>query len=170
MCIVGLRIPLFTRGRSTTAWERVLEFSPLSQVSYHYNLAEERKRLCSFVVVGGGPTGVEFAAELHDFITQDIKRMYPSLIPHIAIKLIEGREILSSFDVELREWAKRRLQVEGVEIVTGECFQSLSESPWTLRMFDRLCHRLSISIRVHGYLCWSSITVRAWACVLRVCS
>jgi NADH:ubiquinone reductase (non-electrogenic) len=26
---------------------------------------EERKRLLSFLVVGGGPTGVEFAAELH---------------------------------------------------------------------------------------------------------
>lgn len=34
---------------------------------------EERKRLLSFVVVGGGPTGIEMAAELHDVIYEDLK-------------------------------------------------------------------------------------------------
>ena len=29
---------------------------------------QERKKLLSFVIVGGGPTGVEVAAELHDMI------------------------------------------------------------------------------------------------------
>lgn len=32
--------------------------------------AEERKRLLHFVVVGGGPTGVEFSAEFYDFFKQ----------------------------------------------------------------------------------------------------
>ena len=31
---------------------------------------EERKRLLHFVVVGGGPTGVEFSAEFYDFFRQ----------------------------------------------------------------------------------------------------
>ena len=70
-------------------------------------------------MVGGGPTGVEFAAELHDFIRQDIRRMYHELYPHITIKLIEGREILSMFDASLRDWAMRRLHSESIEIVTG---------------------------------------------------
>ena len=35
------------------------------------------KQLLNFVVVGGGPTGVEFCGELSDFIKQDLKR--PSL-------------------------------------------------------------------------------------------
>lgn len=30
----------------------------------------ERKRLLSTVIVGGGPTGVEFGAELYDFVKQ----------------------------------------------------------------------------------------------------
>lgn len=34
---------------------------------------EERKRLLSFVVCGGGPTGVEVAAEMHDMIFDDLK-------------------------------------------------------------------------------------------------
>lgn len=33
---------------------------------------EERKRLLSFVVCGGGPTGVEFAAELADMMSEDV--------------------------------------------------------------------------------------------------
>jgi NADH dehydrogenase len=33
---------------------------------------EDRKRLLSFVVCGGGPTGVEFAAELADMMAEDV--------------------------------------------------------------------------------------------------
>lgn len=33
---------------------------------------EERRRLLSFVVCGGGPTGVEFAAEVSDWINEDL--------------------------------------------------------------------------------------------------
>ena len=32
--------------------------------------AEEKKRLLHMVIVGGGPTGVEFGAELYDFVEQ----------------------------------------------------------------------------------------------------
>jgi len=38
---------------------------------------QERKKLLSFVIVGGGPTGVEVAAELHDLITEDLSKLYP---------------------------------------------------------------------------------------------
>jgi len=31
---------------------------------------QERKKLLSFVIVGGGPTGVEVAAELYDMVTE----------------------------------------------------------------------------------------------------
>lgn len=41
---------------------------------------EEKRKLLSFVVVGGGPTGVEVAAELHDMIFDDLKDLYPSLV------------------------------------------------------------------------------------------
>ena len=57
---------------------------------------EEKKKLLSFVVVGGGPTGVEFAAELHDFVHEDLSKLYPSLIEHVKITLLEaGDHILN---------------------------------------------------------------------------
>ncbi|KAL7000293.1 External alternative NAD(P)H-ubiquinone oxidoreductase B1, mitochondrial, partial [Sarracenia purpurea var. burkii] len=33
---------------------------------------EERRTNLCFIIVGGGPTGVEFAAELHDFVQEDL--------------------------------------------------------------------------------------------------
>lgn len=39
--------------------------------------SEEIDRLLHMVVVGGGPTGIEYAAELHDFLEEDLTRWYP---------------------------------------------------------------------------------------------
>ena len=40
---------------------------------------EEKMRILSFVVVGGGPTGIEFSGEFHDFLTRDLAKFYPRL-------------------------------------------------------------------------------------------
>lgn len=48
---------------------------------------KERCRLLSFVVVGGGPTSIEYAAELHDFLKTDVKRWYPDLQDKVIIRL-----------------------------------------------------------------------------------
>lgn len=43
---------------------------------------EERKRLLSFVICGGGPTGIEFAAEIYDMLNEDLVRhVSPANIP-----------------------------------------------------------------------------------------
>jgi NADH dehydrogenase FAD-containing subunit len=42
---------------------------------------EEKSRELTFVIVGAGPTGVEFAAELLDFIEGDGPRYYKDLLP-----------------------------------------------------------------------------------------
>lgn len=57
---------------------------------------KEKKRILHFVVVGGGPTGVEFAAELHDFVTEDLAKLYPSVKDQAKITLLEaGDHILN---------------------------------------------------------------------------
>lgn len=53
---------------------RVVQFSIVVSVCHAVRCrADERKRLLSFVVVGGGPTGVEVAAELYDMIHDDLR-------------------------------------------------------------------------------------------------
>lgn len=78
---------------------------------------EERAALLHIVIVGGGPTGVEVAGELVDFVDTDIKRLYPDLARDMRVTLIEGRDILGSFDVTLREYAARHLTRQGVKLV-----------------------------------------------------
>lgn len=38
---------------------------------------KDRRNVLHFVVVGGGPTGVEFAGTLNDFVTEDLSKKYP---------------------------------------------------------------------------------------------
>ncbi len=79
----------------------------------------ERDRLLHVVVCGGGPTGVEFAAELHDFLAEDLSRSYPELVRRAAITVIEASpHILSSFDGKLREYAQRLFRRERIRILT----------------------------------------------------
>lgn len=40
--------------------------------------------------VGGGPTGVEYAAELHDFLLEDLTQWYPEIAGKIKITLVEA--------------------------------------------------------------------------------
>lgn len=82
-------------------------------------LEEEKSRLLHCVVVGGGPTGVEFSGELSDFIKRDVYYRYAHVKNYIHVTLIEANEILSSFDVGLREYAARHLTKAGVRLVRG---------------------------------------------------
>lgn len=57
--------------------------------------------------VGGGPTGVEFAAELHDLLNTDIKRHFPGLHNLARISLFDvAPTILGSFDEGLQEYVR----------------------------------------------------------------
>jgi len=80
----------------------------------------ERKRLLHFVVVGGGPTGVEFAAEMHDFLREDLEEAFPDLAPHVTITLLEAADqILNTFDEELRAYTTRLFQRRRIRVRTG---------------------------------------------------
>ena len=51
---------------------------------------EERKRLLHMVVVGGGPTGVEFAGELQNFFENDLKTWMPEIADQFRVTLVEA--------------------------------------------------------------------------------
>jgi len=81
---------------------------------------EDFNWLLNFVVVGGGPTGVEFAAELSDFITQDLRHCFPDLMPHAKITLLEAQDaILTSFDKKLSEYTMRHFDRQKISVRTN---------------------------------------------------
>ena len=71
--------------------------------------AEDQERLLHIVIVGGGPTGVEFGAELYDFLKEDVSRFYYGLRNKVKVTLIEANKILGSFDESLREYAEIKI-------------------------------------------------------------
>jgi NADH dehydrogenase FAD-containing subunit len=80
---------------------------------------EERRRILTLLVVGGGATGVEYCAELSDFLSDVLGRLYPQLQPFARVLLLHsGPELLPQFDNESgqRERALRSLQARGVEV------------------------------------------------------
>ncbi|XP_057956002.1 external alternative NAD(P)H-ubiquinone oxidoreductase B3, mitochondrial-like isoform X2 [Malania oleifera] len=81
---------------------------------------EDRKKILHFVIVGGGPTGVEFAAELHDFINEDLALLYPILRGLVKITLLEaGDHILNMFDKRITAFAEEKFQRDGIHLKTG---------------------------------------------------
>ena len=42
------------------------------------------------MVVGGGPTSIEFAASLHDFCAKDVTKWYPELSSKVSITVVEA--------------------------------------------------------------------------------
>uniref|UniRef100_A0A0E0LR40 NADH:ubiquinone reductase (non-electrogenic) n=1 Tax=Oryza punctata TaxID=4537 RepID=A0A0E0LR40_ORYPU len=90
------------------------------RASLPYLNEEERKKNLHFVVVGGGPTGVEFAAELHDFVTEDLSKLYPSIQHLVKISLIEAADhILTMFDKRITEFAEDKFGRDGIDVKTG---------------------------------------------------
>ncbi|KAJ8613436.1 hypothetical protein CTAYLR_002317 [Chrysophaeum taylorii] len=66
----------------------------------------EKRRALSFVVVGAGPTGVEFCSELRDFLNSEATRFYPDLLEYAQVTLLEATTtVLGAFDASLRDVA-----------------------------------------------------------------
>ncbi|XP_012568745.1 external alternative NAD(P)H-ubiquinone oxidoreductase B2, mitochondrial-like [Cicer arietinum] len=89
---------------------------------------EEKKRILHFAIVGGGPTGVEFAAALHDFVKDDLARLYPGIKDLVKITLLEaGGHLLSMFDKRITAFAEDKFQREGIDVKTGSMVVKVSE-------------------------------------------
>ncbi|TFY65769.1 hypothetical protein EVG20_g5323 [Dentipellis fragilis] len=80
----------------------------------------ERRHLLNFCIVGGGPTGVEFAAELHDLLHTDMARHYPALARMAKISLYDvAPQILGNFDRGLAEYAEKKFRRDGITLYTS---------------------------------------------------
>jgi len=82
---------------------------------------DRQRRLLTFVIVGGGPTGVELAGALAEIARQSLRNNFRHIRPESArIVLVEGGpDILPAFAPPLRVEAKSALERLGVEVRTG---------------------------------------------------
>jgi NADH:ubiquinone reductase (H+-translocating) len=81
----------------------------------------ERRKLLTFVIVGGGPTGVELAGAIGEMSRFYLSRYFQHIDPRqTRIFIVQsGPRILGSFSPELSSWASRALEKLGVQIWTS---------------------------------------------------
>ena len=88
----------------------------------------ERDRLLNFIVVGGGPTSVEFVGELSDFLKEDVSRFFPELKQFIRVTIVEaGGHLLGSFDKKLVSYVEKKFLSGGISVRLNTSVIGLSE-------------------------------------------
>lgn len=96
--------------------------------------AERRRELMTFVVVGGGPTGVELAGAIgelaHKTMVKDFRRINPK---QARVIIVEGsKDVLPVYDEKLRASARKSLEALGVTVLTDTRVENLTAN--TVRM------------------------------------
>ncbi len=88
---------------------------------------DERARLMTLVVVGGGPTGVEMAGALAELSRKVLAEDFRHIRPEEArIFLIEAApRLLTMFAEDLSEYARQRLEKMGVTVRLGTMVRSI---------------------------------------------
>jgi NADH:quinone reductase (non-electrogenic) len=103
----------------------------LMAFEYAEKISDEaaRKAAMTFVIVGGGPTGVEMAGAIAEIARYTLAKDFRHIDPSQArIILIEGEpKVLASFPEDLRDSAMKQLADLGVEVRTGIHASNLSE-------------------------------------------
>ncbi|VFQ93821.1 unnamed protein product [Cuscuta campestris] len=114
---------------------------------------EERRTNLHFVIVGGGPTGIEFAAELHDFVHEDLVKIYPSVKDLVRITIIQsGDHILNTFDERISSFAEQKFQRDGIEVLTGCRVVSVTD-----KLINMKLKATGENVPVpHGMIVWST--------------
>lgn len=88
----------------------------------------EVDRLLHMVVVGGGPTGVEFAGELQDFFEEDIRRLIPDISERFKVTLIEALpNVLPSFSKHLIDYTEATFKEEKIDILTKTMVKKVTD-------------------------------------------
>ncbi len=92
--------------------------------------ARERRSLLTFVVIGGGPTGVELAGAIAELSRNVLSKDFDAIDPRDAkVVLLEaGPRILPSFPEDLAQSAVEQLAELGVEVKTGARVTAIDES------------------------------------------
>ena len=118
---------------------------------------EERRRLLSFVISGGGPTGVEFAAELFDMLNEDATKSFPKILRNeISVHVIQSRgHILNTYDEALSKYAEGRFAHDQVEVLTNARVKEVREDKILFSQKDENGETVNKELPM-GFCLWST--------------
>ena len=98
----------------------------LEQADIEHEDIDLRKGLMTFVVVGGGFSGVETVGELNDFIRDSIKLFYHNINEADArvVLISSGQRILPEVTEDLSDFALQKIRKNGVEVLLNTRLQA----------------------------------------------
>jgi NADH:ubiquinone reductase (H+-translocating) len=98
--------------------ERIID---LCEHADHVDDADARRRMLTFVVVGGGYTGIELVTEMRDFLFRYVARRYRGIhASDIRLIVLEALpDVLQGIGPKLAAHARKRLSVSGIEVRTS---------------------------------------------------
>jgi len=100
---------------------------------------EQVRQRLTFVVCGGGPTGIEAAAEIHDLLHDEVARSFPALAAEACVVLVEALDrLLSGFDAALAGYTQRHFGREGIMVRTSARVRSIEEGAVLLEGGERI--------------------------------
>jgi NADH dehydrogenase len=100
------------------------------EAAIHETEPDRRRMLLTFVVVGGGCTGVETVAEVHEFLVHLRKEQYAGIAPEeMRTVLVEIQDrVLPQMDRSLSRRALRRMKKMGIEVMLNTRVTDLTET------------------------------------------
>lgn len=119
-------LPLYTLADARRLRNRLLSILEEAEVRGE---GDDASLDLTFVVVGGGPTGVETSGALSELIAIAIKRDGLRLDPQrIRVLLVDmAPRLLTAFPKRASQYAKRRLEASGVEVQFGRSVVAIDE-------------------------------------------
>jgi NADH dehydrogenase len=139
-------LPIKTIGDALQIRNRALE---MLESAENASSVEDRRRMLTFVVAGGGYSGVEIAAEINDYVREAARESYPVIQPGDVrvILLHSGQRILPEISESLARFAHRKLTAHGVEVRLGARLASATADHVTLESGERIAtHTLIVAI------------------------
>lgn len=104
------------------------------------------------VVVGGGPTGVEYAAELQDYLVDDLKKWYPEIADRLKITLVEALpNVLPMFSKKLIEYTESTFKDNQINLLTKTMVKDVQEKHITVQDADKVIKDIP-----YGLLVWAT--------------
>lgn len=89
---------------------------------------DRRRELLRFIIVGGGPTGVELAGEAADLFFHTFADQFTKInMDEVSLTIVNSGEILSMFDDRSRSYASAKLTKAKVNLLTGIRVSSVTE-------------------------------------------
>lgn len=105
---------------------------------------EDRRNALSFVIVGGGPSGIESAFALKNYVTETLKS-HERLTPYVSFTLLQGApQILTGFPSKMVNGSRRELVQNGIAVREGAAVEAVEPMAVRLTSDERIPSGLTL--------------------------